>query len=51
VQFMCRVRALEIMCCPCCALGQLRLVQTVPAPARLPAPGVDVRANGCRRPP
>jgi Putative transposase/Transposase zinc-binding domain len=50
-QFMCRVRALEIMRCPCCALGQLRLVQTVPAPARLPAPGADVRANGCRGPP
>jgi Putative transposase len=50
-QFMCRVRALEIMRCPCCALGQLRLVQTVPAPARLPAPRATVQASGCRGPP
>jgi Putative transposase/Transposase zinc-binding domain len=50
-QFMCRVRALEIMRCPCCALDQLRLVQTVPAPDRLPAPGATVQAGGCRGPP
>jgi hypothetical protein len=50
-QFMFRIRALEIMRCPCCALGQLRLVQTVPAPDRLPAPGAAVQASGCRGPP
>ena len=50
-QFMCRIKALEIMRCPCCALGQLRLVQTVPAPDRLPAPGATVQASGCRDPP
>ena len=50
-QFMCRVRALEIMRCPCCGLGQLRLVRTVPAPDRLPAPGATVQASGCRGPP
>ena len=50
-QFMCRIKALEIMRCPCCKLGQLRLVQTVPAPDRLPAPGAALQAGGCRGPP
>jgi Putative transposase/Transposase zinc-binding domain len=50
-QFMGRVKALEIMRCPCCNLGQLRLVWTVPAPDRLPAPGAAVQAGGCRGPP
>jgi hypothetical protein len=44
-QFMCRIKALEIMRCPCCALGQLRLVQTVPAPDRLPAPSENAGAR------
>jgi Putative transposase/Transposase zinc-binding domain len=49
--FMGRIKALEVLQCPCCALGRLRIIQTVPAPARLPAPGAQVPANGCRGPP
>ena len=49
--FMRRVKAVEVLQCPCCALGRLRIIQTVPAPARLPAPGAQVQASGCRGPP
>jgi Putative transposase/Transposase zinc-binding domain len=49
--FMRRVKAAEVLQCPCCALGRLRIIQTVPAPARLPAPGAQVQASGCRGPP
>lgn len=49
--FMRRVKAVEVLQCPCCALGRLKIIQTVPAPARLPAPGAQVQASGCRGPP
>jgi hypothetical protein len=49
--FMHRIKALEVLQCPCCGLGRLKIIQTVPAPARLPAPGCQVQAHGCRGPP
>ena len=49
--FMRRIKAVEVLQCPYCALGRLRIIQTVPAPARLPAPGAQVQASGCRWPP
>ena len=51
IDFMRRTKAMDVLQCPCCALGRLRIIQTVPAPARLPAPGAQVQANGCRGPP
>jgi hypothetical protein len=49
--FMRRIKAIDVLLCPHCALGQLKIVQSICAPARLPAPGVQVQANGCRGPP
>jgi Putative transposase/Transposase zinc-binding domain len=49
--FMRRIKAVEVLQCPCCGLGRLKIIQTVPAPARLPAPGCQVQAHGCRGPP
>ena len=51
IDFMRRIKAVEVLQCPCCALGRLRIIQTVPVPARLPTPGTQVLANGCRGPP
>lgn len=51
IDFMRRIKAMDVLQCPCCALGRLRTIQTVSAPARLPAPGAQVQASGCRGPP
>ena len=51
IEFMRRTKAMDALQCPCCALGRLKIIQTVPAPARLPAPGAQVQASGCRGPP
>ena len=51
IDFMRRIKAMDALQCPCCALGRLKIIQTVPAPARLPAPGAQVQASGCRGPP
>ncbi len=50
-EFMRRIKAIDIVKCPSCALGQLKIIQSICAPARLPAPGAQVQANGCRGPP
>jgi hypothetical protein len=49
--FMRRIKAIDVLLCPHCALGQLKLIHSICAPARLPAPGAQVQANGCRGPP
>jgi Putative transposase/Transposase zinc-binding domain len=49
--FMRRIKAIDVLRCPHCALGQLKIVQSISAPARLPAPGAQVQASGCRGPP
>jgi hypothetical protein len=49
--FMRRVKGLELAQCPYCGLGRLRIIQTMAAPARLPALGAHVQAHGCRGPP
>jgi len=49
--FMRRVAGVEVLCCPCCAAGRLRVVQTLSGLPRLPAPGACVRAVACRGPP
>ena len=50
-EFMRRIKAIDIVKCPSCALGRLKIIQSICAPARLPAPGAQVQANGCRGPP
>lgn len=49
--FMRRVTNVEVMHCPCCAAGRLRVVQTLPGMSRLPAPGAHTPAHACRGPP
>lgn len=49
--FMRRVASVEVLRCPCCASGRLRVVRTLCAMSRLPPPGVDLRAIACRGPP
>jgi hypothetical protein len=51
VDFMRRIKAIDVLQCPCCGLGRLRIILTVTAPARLPAPGAHVQGSGCRGPP
>ncbi len=50
-EFMRRIKAIDVVQCPCCAQGRLKVIQIVSAPARLPAPGAQVQASGCRGPP
>ena len=50
-EFMRRVKAIDVLQCPSCALGRLKIIQTICAPARLPAPLSCVQACGCRGPP
>ena len=50
-EFMRRVAGVEVLRCPCCAVGRLRVVQTLPGLARLPPPGAVARAIACRGPP
>lgn len=49
--FMRRIKAIDVLLCPNCTLGRLNLIQSICAPAQLPAPGAQVQANGCRGPP
>ncbi len=49
--FMRRVANVEVLHCPCCAAGRLRVVQTLRGMPRLPPPGVVLRAHACRGPP
>lgn len=49
--FMRRVANVEVMHCPCCATGRLRVVRTLRGMSRLPPPGADLRAHACRGPP
>ena len=49
--FMRRVAKVEVLRCPCCATGRLRVVQTLSGLARLPAPGGRVPMHACRGPP
>ena len=49
--FMHRVAGVEVLHCPCCASGRLRVVQTLRGMSRLPSPGADLRAYACRGPP
>ena len=49
--FMRRVAGVEVLRCPCCAVGRLRVVQALFGLARLPPPGTDARTIACRGPP
>ena len=49
--FMRRVAGVEVLHCPCCASGRLRVVQTRPGRSRLPAPDASVQTVACRGPP
>jgi hypothetical protein len=48
--FMQRVARMDVMVCPCCSLGRLRVASVMPGSARLPAPGSTVVPKG-RGPP
>ena len=49
--FMYRVKALDLARGPRCTAGRLRVIQSVPTPARLPVPGASVSVSRCRGPP
>ena len=49
--FMRRVAGVDVLRCPCCAVGRLRVVQALFGLARLPPPGTDARTIACRGPP
>lgn len=49
--FMRRVARVEVLHCPCCRAGRLRVVQTLRGMSRLPSPGVDLGMHACRGPP
>ncbi len=49
--FMRRVASVEVLCCPSCAAGRLRVVQTLSGLRRLPASGACVQVVACRGPP
>lgn len=49
--FMRRVKAIDLARCPRCTAGRLRVIQSVPTPARLPVPGASVSVSRCRGPP
>ena len=49
--FMRRVARVEVLHCPCCGAGRLRVVQTLRGMSRLPSPGVDLGMHACRGPP
>ena len=50
-EFLRRVSRIDAARCPCCALGRLRVVQVLSAPACLPAPGQGASTPDCRGPP
>ena len=43
-----RVAGVEVLRCPCCAVGRLRVVQALFGLARLPPSGSDARTIACR---
>jgi hypothetical protein len=49
--FMRRVAKVDVLCCPCCAAGRLRVVQTLSGLPRLPAPDACLQVVACRGPP
>jgi Putative transposase/Transposase zinc-binding domain len=49
--FMRRVAGVEVLRCPCCAHGRLRVVRTLRGLSRLPAPGAAPPSAACRGPP
>ena len=49
--FMRRVAGVAVLRCPCCAQGQLRVVQTLRGMSRLPVPGAARLLVACRGPP
>jgi len=49
--FMARVARRDVQQCPCCTLGRLRCVATLPGSSRLPAPGGVVALPVNRGPP
>ena len=49
--FMTRVAHLDVQQCPCCKLGRLRCVATLPGSTRLPAPGGVMPLPANRGPP
>ena len=49
--FMRRVAKIDVLRCPCCAAGRLKVVQTLSGLRRLPAPGACVQVVACRGPP
>ena len=50
-EFLRRVARIDAAQCPCCGLGRMRVVQVLPGPARLPAPGQGAPTPDCRGPP
>jgi hypothetical protein len=50
-EFLRRVSHIDAARCPCCMQGRLRVVQVLPGPAHLPAPGQNARPPDCRGPP
>lgn len=49
--FMRRVAKVEVLQCPGCATGRLRVVQTLQGQKRLPPPGAARYSHACRGPP
>ena len=50
-EFLRRVARIDAAQCPCCGLGRRRVVQVLPGPARVPAPGQRAPTPDCRGPP
>jgi hypothetical protein len=49
--FMRRVAKIDVLRCPCCGLGTLKVTETVAGQARLPQPSETVWRHACRGPP
>ena len=49
--FMARVASVDVLLCPCCKTGRLRLVAQLAGLAHLPAPGHGAAQSRCRGPP
>ena len=49
--FMVRVAKIDVLVCPCCKAGRLKVVQVLAGWPRLPAPGAGVPRHACRGPP
>jgi hypothetical protein len=48
--FMTRVSRIDVLLCPCCKVGRLRIAAALPGPTQLPAPASTVQAQS-RGPP